>query len=438
TVRFIMMIAPVDLSGATILLELKNNGEDVISAEIEGKNYEAGKAYKILGSPVGPEEPLGDPIDLSENETANTYIVSEPGYYSINATIAGNGKKVSWDSGFASSAYPEYNARTGVKKLSGDGVEITLNQNNCVSNVSFEDGQILFKATGRKGNAKLTLTNGGDVVWTWVIWCTDEPTTLPFTFEGITYNLMDRNLGATSDGSVLPNSIEEVAGLYYQFGNPIGYTWEEFENGICEEARNAAASMTAALKSPNRPNLNVTGRPAATGATADWYWFWVYSSSKANALMGKLWGGGSNFDESLVCGFESSKTLYDPCPAGYKVMGWDTFFGYDDVDSGNAFGFYLPVDDDKKLFIPYNGFAFSTSFGNYWQGKGPYPITQDGVSGPYASLWTSGAPGRNMGFAFAWKYDNGSAVVTSDGCPDGAHIVARGLGVRCIADEEWE
>ena len=46
TVRFIMMIAPVDMSNSTILMDLKN-GNDVISAEIEGKNYEAGKAYKI-------------------------------------------------------------------------------------------------------------------------------------------------------------------------------------------------------------------------------------------------------------------------------------------------------------------------------------------------------------------------------------------------------
>ena len=439
TVRFIMMIAPVDMSESTILMELKN-GEDVISTEFEGKNYEAGKAFKVIGSPVGPEEPLGDPIDLSENETANTYIVSERGYYSFNATIAGNGKKVTWDTGHAASAYPEYNARTGVKKFSGDGVVVTLNQNNCVSNVSFEDGRILFKATGKEGNAKLTLTKAGEYVWTWVIWCTDTPAVLPFTYEGITYNLMDRNLGAISDGSDA-TSIDDVAGLYYQFGNPLGYTWKEFENGILEASRNMGATMKSALAdNPNAPNMNVTGTPASTGATADWYWFWVYNSSKANSLMGKLWGAGSTFNDDLLCGFENSKTLYDPCPAGYKVMGWDTFLEYNDVDYANAFGVYVPVDGGAELFIPYNGFAFSNQFGPFWAGRGPYPVTIDGVGGPYATLWTSGANGRNVGYAFGWKATGAtSGQRSTDAMSDGtSHIVARGLGVRCILDEFGE
>lgn len=53
TVRFCMMTAPVDLSGATILLEVAS-GADAVSAEISGKNYKAGKAYKISGSASRP------------------------------------------------------------------------------------------------------------------------------------------------------------------------------------------------------------------------------------------------------------------------------------------------------------------------------------------------------------------------------------------------
>ena len=469
TVRFIMMIAPVDMSNSTIKMTL-TNGYDEISTEFEGKNYEAGKAFKVLGSPA--EEPLGDPIDLSADGTANTYIVSGRGYYSIDATIAGNGAIMSIDFNArpASIVYPEWTKRNGIKNFTGDGVEVTLNQNNCVADASYEDGKILFKATGREGNAKLTLTNGGEYVWTWVIWCTDTPATLPFTIEGTTYNIMDRNLGAFSDGSVLPTSIDEVCGLSYQFGNPLGYTWEEFENGIfrqrlgisVEGATDLATLKSALADYPNQPNLNcnVDGRGLPNGG--DYHWFYVYDISGYAELLGKFWGGGSasaaepTGNNRLKDGYETSKTYFDPCPVGYKVMGWDTFTNYTEVTSGNVFGIFVPVDGGANLFIPYNGFAWSTEYGHYWAGRGPYPITIDGVGGPYASLWTSGHHGKNMGFAYAWRYDaqSGSGVSTFEALknnteaydlsleqPQGgpyfdvaSTIVARGLGVRCVVE----
>ena len=434
TVTFYMMIAPVDMSSNTITMELKN-GDDVISSEFVGKNYVPGKAYMVSAD---PGEPLGDPIDLSAEETANTYIVSEPGYYSFDATIAGNGKKVSWVAAFASYAYPEYSARTGLKKFTGDGVEVILNQNNCVSDVSFEDGRILFKATGAKGNAKLTLTNGGARVWTWVIWCTDEPSVHAITVDDVvTYHIMDRNLGATSSGSVLPNSIEEVAGLYYQYGNPLGYTWEEFENGVLAQMNGSATMKHALADFPNNPNLNCTVNERGLPNGGDYYWFFPYLDGVPDkTLYGKLWGAGSMVSEDLEFGDMTKKTLYDPCPAGYKVMGWDTFEGYDDVEYSNAFGVYVAVDDGD-LFIPYNGFAWTIEYGYYWAGRGPYPCTIEGVGGPYASLWTSGHNGKNVSVANAWAARSADrGVRTSEGLADGtSHIVARGLGVRCILDE---
>ncbi len=434
-VNFFMMIAPVDMTGSTIQVEVKNGKEVVASSEIKGKNFAAGTAYAVS---VEPEEPLGDPIDLSEDETANTYIVSEPGYYSFDATIAGNGKKVSWLAAFASYAYPEYSARTGLKKFTGDGVEVILNQNNCVSDVSFEDGRILFKATGAKGNAKLTLTNGGARVWTWVIWCTEEPSVHAITVDDVvTYHIMDRNLGATSSGSILPNSIEEVAGLYYQYGNPIGYTWEEFENGVLAQMNGSATMKHALADFPNNPNLNCTVNERGLPNGGDYYWFFPYLDGVPDkTLYGKLWGAGSMVSEDLEFGDMTKKTLYDPCPAGYKVMGYDTFDGYDDVEYSNAFGVYVAVDDGD-LFIPYNGFAWTIEYGYYWAGRGPYPCTIEGVGGPYASLWTSGHNGKNVSVANAWAARSADrGVRTSEGLADGtSHIVARGLGVRCILDE---
>lgn len=44
---FFMLIAPVDMTGNTILLELKNGDDVIVSSEISGENYKAGKAYMV-------------------------------------------------------------------------------------------------------------------------------------------------------------------------------------------------------------------------------------------------------------------------------------------------------------------------------------------------------------------------------------------------------
>lgn len=428
TVTFYMMIAPVDMSSNTITMELKN-GDDVISSEFVGKNYVPGKAYMVSAD---PGEPLGEPIDLSAEETANSYIVSAEGYYSINATVAGNGKAVAWEkASFASHAYPEYNTST----LTGNGVAVILNQNNCVSNVSYKDGKILFKATGNEGNAKLTLLNSGVGVWTWHIWCTDAPAALAFYVDDadMIYNIMDRNMGALSNGSDSA-TCEEVSGLYYQYGNPIGYTYEDFYNqgyqGYEFNGRGIATQQYALALNPNKPILNVT-----PGEGQDFYWFdlW-YDGVPDKIVYSLLWGGGSDIDGSLKYGDEVVKTLYDPCPAGYKIMGWDTFeaLSTNTTFSGTANGLFIPAED-SDIFFPYNGAAWPDAKNGeaFYMCRGPY----DGSDGAkYATLWLSGHVGRNMAY-FNTFYAKSASTGAYQRSPSSGHIVARGFGVRCMADE---
>ncbi|MBR3743487.1 MAG: Ig domain-containing protein [Bacteroidales bacterium] len=436
-------VATVDSNGTVTAVDV---GTTTITVTTNDGGLTATCEVTVNAEPVIPDD--NDYINLSANETANCYIVSEAGSYSFDATIAGNGKCVEWDNVFAPYAYPEYNAITGLKCFSGDGVEVVLNQNNCVSEVSYADGKILFKTTGNEGNAKLTLTNGGARVWTWVIWCTDAPAVLPFSRSGVTYHIMDRNLGAISDGSDSA-TCEEMSGLYYQFGNPIGYTWEEFNQGVCinrreEDMDGATATMKKALAdNPNCPNLNCIGEPFSTG---DYYWFWPYTTN-TNGLYGNLWGAGDRqYSDNLKCGYENTKTLYDPCPAGYKVMGWDTF-GWDtdayyQVSYRDVNGLYIPVDGGANLFLPYNGAAWVNVYGEvFWMKKGPKLVyvynPDDSVC---ATLWTSGHSGRNLAFCtvrFAVPWDGDDFDYDLYMNSGYGHIVSRGMGVRCIADEDF-
>ena len=430
TVTFYMMIAPVDMTGSTITVALKNGDEVVLSSEIAGKNYVAGKAYEVS---VDAEEPMGDPIDLSAKETANSYIVSAAGYYSIDATVAGNGKAARLSSAFAPYAYPAYDASTRtVSGLTGNSVAVILNQNNCVSNVKYKDGKILFKATGAEGNAKVTLTNNGIGVWTWHIWCTDAPAALAYYIEeaDLIYHIMDRNMGAISDGTDNA-TCEEVSGLYYQYGNPLGYTYEDFYNqghqGY-EVNLGAAGTMQYALAlNPNKPTLNIAN---------DYSWFFIYYDGVSEkSTYAPLWGGGSDIDSSLKYGDEVVKTIYDPCPAGYKILGWDTFeeLSGSKSYSGNANGLFIPAEDGD-LFFPYNGAAWpdDASGEPFYMGRGPYT----GGDGPakYSTLWLSGHVGRNMAY-FNMFYAASASAGKFERSPSTGHIIGRGFGVRCMADE---
>ena len=68
-------------------------------------------------------------------------------------------------------------------------------------------------------------------------------------------------MGALSDGKDNA-TCEEVSGLYYQYGNPLGYAYEDFYNqgykGYEFNGRGIATQQYALAFNPNKPILNVT------------------------------------------------------------------------------------------------------------------------------------------------------------------------------------
>ena len=418
TVRFCMMIAPADMSNATLTVDVPDVAGESHTATIPGKNFQAGYAYKLactLGAAT-PDEPA-EPTNLSEKETANTYIVdvdniNEAGYY-FDATVAGNGQEVSLGLN-AAMVWPE----NGSKDLVGGcHALIKMNQNNCISDVEYDatNNTIKFKATGAKGNARITLLNNTEddndyYLWNWTIWCTDMPGTVTFTTPttGLSCTIMDRNLGAITNGKDLTNP-ENMYGLYFMQGDPLGYTVSQWESA----SRDGYRMQDEIVRSPIKPYCD-------RASAGDYYWFNPYSSSSSNGLFGILWGGGSNNTGDLKAGNTSIKTMYDPCPVGYKVMAYDTFYNINTTSwfaSADSDGVYLE-GTDGQVFIPFNG--------NVWQGGYTWM-----APGTFVYLWTSGHNGRNMGWCHILDVKNGDSGVAT-GLQ--AHILTRGMGVRCVAE----
>ena len=265
------------------------------------------------------------PIKLGGREAANCYIVPEPGVYFIPA-VKGNtsesvgtiaSAEVLWES-FGSDVAPK----------AGDLIENAAYYLPSISTI----GRIYFRvSTPKRGNAVIAAKDAsGKILWSWHIWMTDQP-------EDQVYNngagtMMDRNLGATS---ATPGSVGAL-GLLYQWGRKDPFL------GSSSISSNTRAKSTLSWPSPVKSTASTgtidyaVSNPVtfitSNGSNADWYYT-----------------GNSSTDNTR---WQSSKTIYDPCPAGYRVPDggdngiWSKAFGtsssfsyaYDSTNEGINFG----------------------------------------------------------------------------------------------------
>ena len=129
--------------------------------------------------------------DLSERGTANSYIVTQAGYYSFDATVIGNG-----EFGFPANN----NYHTNSPEIAPASAELLWADNHKLINGCGYDtstGMLKFLTSGDEGNAVIAAKDSeGNILWSWHIWMTDQPEEQIYNNNAGT--LMDRNLGATS------------------------------------------------------------------------------------------------------------------------------------------------------------------------------------------------------------------------------------------------
>lgn len=165
--------------------------------------------------------------------------------------------------------------------------------------------------TGTNGNAVVAVKNAaGTILWSYHIWVSEVA---EYALGGGQYQIMDRNLGATCTTPANANAY----GVFYQWGrkDPL--------------PRNLSATKPASSNkingvgyaSPFNTLMTSVDSSAETGTIA-------YAIQNPNVLIAfngdwlaninnALWGNNSIYDnENTVFGV---KTVYDPCPEGYRV-----------------------------------------------------------------------------------------------------------------------
>ena len=293
--------------------------------------------------------------DLSTAATANCYIASKTStWYKFKATVRGNGAATAAlisPTGVAlASNAPIAPTSAELVWEAGQGT-YDIKAKDLIQTVLFKEGYIYFK-TGHlaEGNAVIAAKDaGGTVLWSWHIWKTSYdlaniPTEVYQTATQRSIGVwlanrelisMDRNLGAAN------NTPKDAAafGMYYQFGRkdpflgpsdiyPAAVNVISNPKNIQRFTENSATVGTIdyAIKHPNEiikgdPNILYPGNNAVYG---NWIYNAVYGSEYYRRS-NNLWGNPFLTTYSYPNNTDGHKSIYDPCPAGWRVPPQDVW-----------------------------------------------------------------------------------------------------------------
>ena len=225
---------------------------------------------------------------LSQTATANCYIVTGVGTY-VFPPVKGNSDE-------------SVGAVASVEVLwESFGTSDAPNKGDLISEVLFMNNRIYVKTNEefKMGNALIAAKDeAGKILWSWHIWMTDQPEDQVYKNNAGT--MMDRNLGATS---ALPGDIYAI-GLLYQWGRKDPFL------GLSSTTGSETAKSTI---DPWPSSVDVS------------YGTIEYAiANPTTFIKGKVpnsdWLGERN--DNL---WNKVKTIYDPCPPGYKVPDADVW-----------------------------------------------------------------------------------------------------------------
>ena len=386
-------------------------------------NFVSGYSYDIKATLYGTDAydlrvgntlPVGTAIaDLNASgETANCYIADANVWYMFNSTVMGNGKATPAN-GAANSADiipSKLNPASADVLWESDNTATAPAKGSIVNNnVYLLKDRILFKSGSTPGNALIAARDASNtILWSWHIWRTEgvpagralKAITDGAGFTAPALTLMDRNLGALRATPATGVTKEQDYGLFYQWGRKDPF-WTQTDLLVAA----GGASITPADGVKN-PSVFYTGSDWTTRNDNLW----------GCPLTGTVTINGKEFNRN-----SGSKSIYDPCPVGWKVMPGYTFANatkenspWNGTDKGRDFAQITPSSSTPFFFSASgtrNGSSGTLGYvgtsGYYW------------ASAPNA---TSTDRGSRLGF-----FDSGVGPADSNGR-------AYGIIVRCVQE----
>ncbi|MBO4634341.1 MAG: hypothetical protein J5669_03100 [Bacteroidales bacterium] len=360
---------------------------------------ELGDISAKLEDYIAPEESdhtpaawAADAIDLSIAglAAANCYVIDAPGVYMFPA-LKGNSDEKAGNVFGAEIVWETYN----------NAVEVV--PNSIIAEVDYDNDNVYFKTPDalKPGNAVIAAKGNDDaILWSWHIWIPADAITTN-AHNLYPQELMDRNLGALV--AATPERIPvESYGLLYQWGRK-----DPFIGALDVDSYDFATRAGTALSASEGP-ITVAESIANPAMYAYGQW--------------NTW----TKEEDFTLWQNEVKTIYDPCPAGYRVPARDKsqplFSGNLDALEGWS------IDGDAHYFTVGNPAAVFPLSG-YIDDWGP----AEGVehSGDRACIWTAYADGVTSARMLNVRADKGVYE-------QGGTAIARAGTVRCVKIDGWE
>ncbi|WP_071145237.1 BF2992 family fimbrillin-A clan protein [Bacteroides ihuae] len=318
--------------------------------------------------------------------TANCYVVNTANQdYKFKATVMGNGATTPAATSGDQTA-PAI-VPTALSPATAFVIWETGSKGNVIQDGSVKiigNGYVIFKTANNStnGNALIGVKDAsGTLLWSWHIWKVDyDPDTDYDTYKKYstttTFKMIKYNLGATeiSNWSGTATNAGDL-GLYYQWGrkdpfvgaklwtttnridtyNSSGYTWLDGTNSTAvpnaTAGTDAATSIAYSIKNPTHFIVYNT-------TSEDWLNVSTHSAQRDN-----LWGNpNSGAAPNTLVG---SKSIYDPCPPGWRVPTQDSYQIFSTTGTGttpnvsgvwaNGCNFYIAGTSGNGSFWPASG-----------------------------------------------------------------------------------
>ena len=352
-----------------------------------------------------PSSEKATAVDKSEEESANCYVV--------NAGDSSNESKVFKFRAVKGNSYVKDSA-VGTSVGTVASVEIlwetwnnasSVTPNSVISVVDFKDDFVYFKmpAALHAGNAVIAAKDASsNILWSWHIWV--PSTTITSNTYGIYSSaLMDRNLGALVAATTTSVPVESF-GLHYEWGRKDPFVG----------ARGIADNNFAKV---NGVPISVGYEMTLAETIANPTTYAVYTSSDS-------WGNWLSPTHDATLWQDDSKTMYDPCPAGYKVPKYNdsqplhgsdlsTVTGWSDNAAAGDNAAYFTLGDPVTVF-PYCGLVCEN--GKYMDHLGARTF-----------IWTAHASSSSgSGYMMDVRYTSTHKSTNT--------VTSRGCSVRCVAE----
>ena len=377
----------------------------------------------------------GEPRDLSMRDiqgnirntatTANCYVIKKKGTYRIplvygNAVVNGSTNSASYTkvSGhysldFVNGAGTIINtpfiekqtvisgAQLSIADTDNVFTDISISSNPNVTDIS-NCGYVQFRVTSvpsTGANGVISVKNSsGTIIWNWHIWVwADSLATVSITNNSsVTYKILPYNLASKWD-----DAGRTIKNWFYQWGRSVPM--------LCPSTYNSSTSSDSYGTSSFKIGYVADSYSQGIANPTTFYY--------NNNINPHNWFGGTSYYNlwdanctSTGCSDNTTvKTVYDPCPPGFKIPNGNTFTGFSESNGGSFNKGYTWNDS----FFPASGFR------EYLQGALNYV-------GQRSSVWTSAMD--YQGYAYNLRFESGFVL------PQFNDYCANGFSVRPVAE----